>query len=270
MAPRVLFFGQDMRRSIPVLQRVGYSVDAYDSVAQIESSLIEESGVAAVAVSGIWEPLHDPILSTRERTRLPFVLFALPEERPATSMFDLVIPARQPPAEWLGEFDLLIRQCRETRKEARRVLADSDLLSRQTKARVERLRLQGALARSERESAKSSRERSRHERARLRQEISRNAGGSAGWDIEDLPALPDFACDPEHGFVPCEERDKLSFSLIQEIATLTHLLHGMVKEKLSDAATEQIDATQAEASATIAKLESLLNRWKIHRAFHRC
>lgn len=271
VASRVLFFGQDTRGCIPALERAGYLVDAQQSVAQIRPSLARNPDTDAVIMSGVWESFLDPPVSeARERTHIPFVLFAMPGEHPAPSAFDLVVPANRPPAEWLGDFDLLIRQCRDTREEARRVTAVSDRLSEQTRALMEQSQREREQSRRERDQWLREREKSRRERERSRQEIARNLAMERIWGLKDRPRVPDHVCASDLTHSPCGDRDKLSWSIILATADLNTILFMMMKEKLDESPADQIDALQTEASAVIANLESLLTQWKTHRASHRC
>jgi hypothetical protein len=272
VAAKVLFFGQDTRRRIPALKRAGYCVTAYASVVQMHPSIVEDPDAVAVAISGMWKPfLHDPISVTRTQTRIPFVLFASQELSPAQSMFDLVVPASRPPSRWLREIDLLIRECQETRADARRAIATSDLIHKQTEVLIDQSRLGRERARLERESSALAREQSRLEQERSSREISRNIDDLAGrWGLEQIPGIADFATAPPVSIGPCEERDRLDWSIMIGLATLTNLLWKIVKVPVGTEISNEIGALLLEEKGLAENLEALLTEWKKHRASHGC
>lgn len=261
MAAKVLFFGQDARRCIPVLESAGYAVDAYASVVQIPASIVEDSDARAVAMSGSWQPfLNAPISIAREKASIPFILFAGRDEHPAAqSIFDLVVPAGRQPSQWLIELDLLIRECQATCAAARRVAATSALL-------IEYSRLAREQSRLAREQSRLVREQSRLERERSRSLIHL----SSSWDRHEIRGMVDFASAPDVCAAPCEERDRLNWSIMMAVAELTGLLVKTAKVHLDHGASEQIDALQAEEKSLASNLEALLMQWKAHRAAHGC
>jgi hypothetical protein len=271
VAAKVLFFGQDTRQCIPVLKRAGYSVDVYASVVEMRPSVFDDPDAAAVAISATWEPfLRDPISIARHHTTIPFILFEGAGEGPAQSIFDLVVPARRAPSQWLGELDLLIRECWATRAQARRVMAASDLLHKQSQAALGQLRLDRERSRVERESAQVAREHSRLERERSRRERSRSIVDMAGrWDLEGIPGFAGFANTPPVCSA-CEQRDRLNWSIMVAVAKLTSLLLKVTKAGLDVEASEHLIALRDEEKSLAADLEALLMQWKAHRASHGC
>ncbi|UWZ86333.1 hypothetical protein [Occallatibacter riparius] len=272
VAAKVLFFGQDTRRCIPMLQSAGYSVDAFGSPGEMHIH-VEDPDAAAVAVSGAWEPLlYDPVLIARERRRIPFVFFAGSGRQPDPSIFDLVVPAERSPAGWLGELDLLIRACRATRDEARRVTAASNLLEEQARAVIEQSKLVRERSRLERESSQSVREQSRLEQERSRRQRYESSGAPPGkWDLEDVSGIGDFAkTAPPASAVPCQERDRLHWAIMIGLAKLNAILSRTVRARLDKWPWDQIRPLFEEERRLAADLEALLKECKAHRALHGC
>jgi hypothetical protein len=271
VAAKVLFFGHDTRRCIPVLQGAGYSVDAYGSPADMHIG-VEDPDAAALAVAGEWEPLlNNPVLIARERRRIPFVLFAGPGRQPDRSIFDLVVPADRSPAGWLGEFDLLIRACRAIRDQARRVMGVSDLLEEQARAVIEQSKLVRERSRLERESSQSVREQSQLARERARRQMYESSGALPGrWDFDEVSGIADFVEAPPISAVPCQERDRLHWSIMIGLAKLTAILSRTVRARLDKRPWDQIHPLVEEEKGLAADLEALLNECKAHRALHGC
>lgn len=270
MATKVLFFGQDTRLCIPVLTSAGYHVAAHDSALHMHPSFFDDPETAAVAVSGSSKSFHDPISAVRKQTPVPFVLFALPGEQSGASIFDMVVPSARPSAQWLPEFGFLIRQCRETRTHARRVTATSDWLSKLTRATIAKSRQILESSRLERELSEGVRERSRRECERTTREMARSYAGSKRWDeLLNSPDVTDSAREST-GRVSCAARDRLNWSIIQAMASLTGLLYNLARKKLDEVADAQVAALESEGSSLVKNLESLLIQRKAHRAAHGC
>jgi hypothetical protein len=272
VAAKVLFFGPDPRRRIPALRRAGYCVEEFAAVTQMHQSVVENGDAAAVAVSGVWKPyMRNAILSTRDRNRIPFILFADQGKHPTPSIFDLVIPANQQTAQWLSELDLLIRECQMTRDQARKVVANSDLIGKQTEIVIEQSQRARERSRLERESSQSVRELSRLERERSFRAMFTSIDNMTGrWDLQEIPGVADYVKTPPVSAVPCAERDKLNWSIMIALATLTNLLWKIMKVRLANGIAEEIDALVAEEKSQAENLETLLVQWKFHRTSHGC
>lgn len=263
MESKVLFVGQDTCRSIPTLERAGYSVRTYVSLEEMWPALVEDPDTAAVAMAVAWEPFLVPSISAaRKGTQVPFILFALPNGPPASADFDLVVPASRPTAEWLAEFDLLLSKCKETRERARESApgllqepADPNLTpSKSPRQRLERRPRQAAPQR-DRPHAQSVGNGSSPERPNR---------------AEPSAQLVESIRNSDWGLVSCEERRRLNWCVIQALAHLTQLLFRMARGKLDEASPEEIHALQAEASAVEGDLEILVGQWTAHRAAHGC
>lgn len=271
MAAKVLFFGQDTDQRISTLIHTGYSVDVYSSIAELEPSLVEDSDAVAVAISGVWKPfLHDSISIVRSQSGIPFILFGEPDKDSSQSIFDLVIPARRSSSQWLGEIDLLIRECHATRAKAREVIATSDRLNVLTRTVMEQSRLHREQAQRERESSQDTRKKSECERERSLRESSRNKSEMiAGWHFAEIPGVIDFV-EAAPVSIPCEERDKLNWSIMLALAKMTGLLLKATKVRLDNGTSDQIEALLGEERELATDLERLLKQWKSHRALHGC
>ena len=82
--------------------------------------------------------------------------------------------------------------------------------------------------------------------------------------------MADFAEGPAVSAVPCGERDRLNFSIMIQLAKLTHLLWDVMKVQLDNGTQEKMDLLNAEQKSLAASFEALLVQWKAHRDSHGC
>jgi hypothetical protein len=241
MTGSILHFGQDACFRIPLLQGAGYVVRDCPSGIQLRSFLQSGTITDAVVLTEGYGSLSKSELSlTRSRSAVPFIVFEEQDQSLLGAPFDLVIPFRADPVQWIGDIDALIATSRAVRVRSRQLVEDSIKLAAQTEK---------IIARTRREIA-----RSRQERSRQIEKIS------CRWE-----ALDSNQSSPGAGAVSDESRE-LDHQILCSLARLTQILHKMIAEAhAASPASEPYMALDAVRSSESAILESLLTQWKTQR-----
>lgn len=113
MAARVVYFGCDECRRVPVLHMAGYAVDDCPSILKLRSVLQEPGQTSAFLFTGRNEKeCKEAVVLARTQSSAPLILFDGPNHAGDESDFDLVIPPLTPPQEWLAKIAATIQQRR--------------------------------------------------------------------------------------------------------------------------------------------------------------
>ncbi len=113
MAARVVYFGCDECRRVPVLHMAGYAVADCPSILKLRSVLQEPGQTSAVLFTGRDEKERkEAVTLARAQSCAPLILFETCNAPGDESDFDLVIPPLTPPQEWLAKIAATIQQRR--------------------------------------------------------------------------------------------------------------------------------------------------------------
>jgi hypothetical protein len=150
MDARIIHVGEDDRFRIAVLKSAGYHVQDCNSFAQVHAALLEPPPADAVLLTESGAELPFRVVSlVRATTLAPVILFQQVASPLPESEFDLVIPPRTVPREWLSEVEALIARSRALRAESQVIRERSETLRRDVGSVIERFKVEQERSRIE-------------------------------------------------------------------------------------------------------------------------